>query len=947
MVVVRNRAVRGRRLSRDLTGRSPVGNAYPATMISFGAGTNPTAPLFARNDCDPTDTTTAAGIPNMFPREPMLARTKAGTILAVCEAHEANSDAGISHFLLRRSRSNGYTWGSCIALGRIPSFAANSKWGNAAVILPNQFTGKVHFFYTQSTGAAGVATDNAAIQAMYTSSTDDALTWSAPVDRSAEFKGVAQGWWIAGPGHGCQIQRGTYKGRLLVPIVYRTSNDISGTAFSQVMYSDDDGVSWTLGGPNMGNAANNDSLEWQITEWGTAGALLGVARRKSGDWICFTRSTDGGATWDDFLDYDGQSGRTALGLASAPDAVGGDCQIGLSSTPSGSTVYLSRVIDTVIRARLAVYVSTDGGATFPTKKVIDDHRCAYSDLLCLDEGSILAAWEMIQDQLNFNGDSLTQCQYIRCARIGSLHFGTSGTPRFYEWLFNEVAIAASFSTLGQGQVYDRGGNHVNAIGNTTNTATRGAADGVLTNGSGPGMILTRTQEDGSGTDSGLGSELAPQLDESWTMELAGLKVTQTGFKALMDDRNGSNDGQSLTIAVTTHKLSFAMNDLAGAVISDVAINDSARHDVRVVLNADTDICSMYIDGSVQGTPRAMVFDATSGRGVQPFMLGGRQSGTSSAIFDCLGIKITRGLVTSGFFTAASIATKQTVDQFLGHTVTVPATAPTLVSGASYVGLSTFDDGRGGRLDRWAGWDHGVLPKRPGDGIAAYRDLIGNLRADFGASNFRGAWWDEDAAMGRHWRLSRSATATGYLRILAADVGTSLDYIQETGVFTFAVKLCFVATTGAAQYVFDNHTGSAATPGFHITRDDATHFTVVISDGSGTAVVSKQFTIASMSFGTWYHLAVTGDGTTLRFYWTAYPGGRASATLAAAQTQAYTSATWLAETPPRSHHATGVWAFGSRNDDAGGSDLRAKDILFASTCLNTAALQADMDFGPAY
>jgi len=924
------------------------GAAYPGSALTFGAGLNPAAPLYARNDCDPDDVTSAGGVSNMFPRIPMLAMTKAGTVLSCCEAHEANDDEGISHFLLRRSTDKGRTFGACKAIGRIPAYVTNAKWGNAGVLAANRATGRIHFFYTLSTGAAGVATNNAAIDAMHTYSDDDGVAWSAPVDRSADFKGAPQGWWIAGPGHAVQIRNGANAGRIVVPIVYRTTNDISGTSYSQVMYSDDDfATAPTLAGPSMANAANDNSNEFQICEYGTLGYLFGMARRKDGDWHCTTRSLDGGATWSDFVDQDGTGGTTALGFASAGDGTGGDCQLGLASTPDGSTIYCSFPVDGIIRARLRIYQSVDGGETFPVSKSIDDHRCAYSDLLCVDNTSLLAAWEMIQDCLQFNSNSLTHCQYIRCARIPAAFFGASGTPRSTILLFNEAANGSVFSTIGW-PIVDRGGGNVNAVGYTTNTATA-TATGVSTVIAGPGLLLARVQEDTAGNDSHFGSELAPVFGDNWTMELAGFDLTgqATPLKMWLSSQD-SGRGITGSILSGTSLIRFTINDGTTAVTcTSNAVLPSGKHDLRVEINWDTDVMTLYIDSVAQTLTATLAAYTAASRfgGATQFFIGGRLAGTASCAVLCDGMRFTQGLVTSNYFTEASIATKQTLDTFYGHTVTTPATSPTLVAGAVYLGLATYDGGRGAGKDMWGGWDKGVLPMRRGDGIAAYRDLIGNKHGTFVDSQFRGAWWDTDAAIGPHWRLTRGSSS-GYLKMLAAEAGTAFDHIQNTGVFTFSAEVCFVASTGGAQGIFDNHSASANTPGLTVQLDDTTHITVNISDGTGTAVVSKQFTIPAIEYGDWYHIAVTGNGTTLRLYWTAYPGGQASATLAAAQTQAYTSAGWLAG-PGGTFPATGIWAFGGRNSDTAGADLRCKNVYFNSTCLGTEALQSDMDFGPAY
>ncbi|RCK71235.1 hypothetical protein DT076_01945 [Desertihabitans brevis] len=77
-------------------------------------------------------------------------------------------------------------------------------------------------------------------------STDDGRTWSAPRDLSEEVKPPTgpEDWYATGPGHGIELTRGPHAGRPLVPVTYKTENDIQG---ARIVYSDDHGTTWRSG----------------------------------------------------------------------------------------------------------------------------------------------------------------------------------------------------------------------------------------------------------------------------------------------------------------------------------------------------------------------------------------------------------------------------------------------------------------------------------------------------------------------------------------------------------------------------------------------------------------------------------------------------------------------------------------------------------------------------
>ena len=150
-------------------------------------------------------------------------------------------------------------------------------------------------------------------------SDDDGKTWSAPQDITPMVKADWMKFLGVGPGVGITLQNGPHKGRIVVP-VYTTNrtNHLNGSQSSRIIYSDDHGKTWQMGGgvndnrtlydgtvvdsSNMNNyyAQNTEASVVQLNN----GQLKLFMRGLTGDLQVAT-SHDGGLTWDNHVDrYD-------------------------------------------------------------------------------------------------------------------------------------------------------------------------------------------------------------------------------------------------------------------------------------------------------------------------------------------------------------------------------------------------------------------------------------------------------------------------------------------------------------------------------------------------------------------------------------------------------------------------------------------------------------------
>ena len=146
-------------------------------------------------------------------------------------------------------------------------------------------------------------------------SDDDGKTWSAPQDITPMVKADWMKFLGVGPGVGITLQNGPHKGRIVVP-VYTTNrtNHLNGSQSSRIIYSDDHGKTWHMGGgvndnrtlydgtvvdsSNMNNyyAQNTEASVVQLNN----GQLKLFMRGLTGDLQVAT-SNDGGITWDNHV----------------------------------------------------------------------------------------------------------------------------------------------------------------------------------------------------------------------------------------------------------------------------------------------------------------------------------------------------------------------------------------------------------------------------------------------------------------------------------------------------------------------------------------------------------------------------------------------------------------------------------------------------------------------
>jgi len=304
-------------------------------------------------------------------RIPSLLVTPKGTLLAFCEGRKhGGGDSGDIDVVLKRSTDSGQTWEP---LAVVADDGPNT-FGNPCPVFDRD-TGTILLLLTHNRGEdheheiiARTAQGTRTVWIM--ESRDDGVSWSKPVEITDAVKRPDWTWYATGPGCGIQLR----DGRLVIPCDHTTSPP-KPVGHSHVIYSDDHGHSWQIGG--IGPKKTN---ECQVVERPDGTLLLNMRNHGSPagqpQHRAVITSTDRGASWS-AVRYD----------AALPDPV---CQA--SFIRLDDTLLFANPAGTK-RVQMTVRQSTDGGETWPVGRCLHAGPAAYSALAVLRDGRIACLYE--------------------------------------------------------------------------------------------------------------------------------------------------------------------------------------------------------------------------------------------------------------------------------------------------------------------------------------------------------------------------------------------------------------------------------------------------------------------------------------------------------------------------------------------------------------------------
>lgn len=227
-------------------------------------------------------------------------------------------------------------------------------------------------------------------QFLIAKSTDDGVTWSEPINITAQTKRPE--WWLyaPAPGHGITLKDGT----LVFPTQGR---DKEGKPFSNITWSKDQGKTWIASNPAFSNVT-----ECMAVQLSDGSVMLNMRdntnkgnKENNGRRICTT--SDLGETWKEHP--------TSHKVLTEPT-----CMASIHKhtyTENGETKSILLFVnpnDYITRDKITLKVSFDEGMTWPEDKwiMLDNYRSAgYSCITSIDENTIGILCESSQAQLAF------------------------------------------------------------------------------------------------------------------------------------------------------------------------------------------------------------------------------------------------------------------------------------------------------------------------------------------------------------------------------------------------------------------------------------------------------------------------------------------------------------------------------------------------------------------
>jgi len=321
-------------------------------------------------------------------RIPSLLAIQTGTLLAFCEGRKNSaSDTGDIDLLLKRSSDCGKTWSPQEVIWD----DGPNTCGNPCPVV-DETTGVIWLLLTHNEAGdheAAIARQLAhATRTVWISrSEDDGQTWSKPVEITSAVKDASWGWYATGPGVGIQMRHGLHAGRLVIPCDHSydlPEGDAAPGKFgygSHVIYSDDHGKSWQIGGKVRPNVN-----ECQVVEMadGRGTLLLNMRAYFKRSRRAQSISRDGGLTWTPPQDH--------------PDLMEPVCQASLirySWPESGgrNQILFSNPADGKHRRAMTVRLSYDEGKRWPQSGLLHSAAAAYSCLARLPNGRVGCLYE--------------------------------------------------------------------------------------------------------------------------------------------------------------------------------------------------------------------------------------------------------------------------------------------------------------------------------------------------------------------------------------------------------------------------------------------------------------------------------------------------------------------------------------------------------------------------
>jgi len=316
-------------------------------------------------------------------RIPAILTTTNGILLAFAEGRKGGcSDTGDIDLVMKRSEDQGRTWSELMVIRD----DGENVCGNPAPVV-DRTTGVVYLLSTWNLGEdhesaiiEGTSRDTRRVFVML--SENEGRTWTEPQEITGSVKEDHWTWYATGPCHGIQLKNGTHAGRLLIPCDHIEAG--SEKYFSHVIFSDDHGASWELGGTTPEDQVN----ECTVAELADGRLMLNMRnydRSQKSRKVSY--SQDGGERWSH--------------LVSDTTLIEPICQASLLSVTAGDEgkhfLLFLNPADKHERQMMTLRISENGGVDWTGSILLHESPSAYSDLTQLPGGDIACLYEAGMD----------------------------------------------------------------------------------------------------------------------------------------------------------------------------------------------------------------------------------------------------------------------------------------------------------------------------------------------------------------------------------------------------------------------------------------------------------------------------------------------------------------------------------------------------------------------
>lgn len=329
-------------------------------------------------------------------RIPAIVKAPNGDLLAFAEARRNNcGDFGDVEIVMKSSPDQGKSWSAL----QVVADNGSDQAGNQAPVfdLTDKRYPKGRLFLFYNTGTAHeqeVREGKAMREVWFKTSTDNGRTWTEAVNITTQVSKpnhpatnpayrFKEDWrsYANTPGHGLQIQKGAYKGRIFIAANHSEGppQPKSRDYIAHGFYTDDHGQSFKLS-PNVAYAGSNEAIAVETSD----GSLLFNCRNQSGDAKyriqAFTKNA--GETWSE-----------VKVMTDLPDPVCQGSMIDFEPKKGKKVLIFSNLNSQTKREKLTIRVSEDDGKSWSAGKEIYEGAAAYSDLVVQKDQKIGVLYE--------------------------------------------------------------------------------------------------------------------------------------------------------------------------------------------------------------------------------------------------------------------------------------------------------------------------------------------------------------------------------------------------------------------------------------------------------------------------------------------------------------------------------------------------------------------------